>query len=134
MGGNKIIIFAILTSNIDDFSLFQFCGQWKVMHELDYELTLVETIRDCFENLEMETCSKMKVCDTRLADPESHEDVRKLIGQHNKNTKKLRHGLLLCGENGMYNVFTWEHQSWNCNATWTFEVWGQRCGYRLIIW
>jgi hypothetical protein len=29
------------------------------MHELDYELTLVETIRDCVEDLEMETCSKM---------------------------------------------------------------------------
>ena len=25
MGKNKVIIFAILTSNIDDFSLFQFC-------------------------------------------------------------------------------------------------------------
>jgi hypothetical protein len=30
-----------------------------MMHELDYELALVETIRDCVEDLEMETCSKM---------------------------------------------------------------------------
>ena len=38
---------------------FNSVRQWKVMHELDYELTLVETIRDCVEDLEMETCSQM---------------------------------------------------------------------------
>jgi hypothetical protein len=79
--------------------------------------------------------STTKVSDTRLADPESHEDVRKLIeGQDNKNRKKIRHGLLLCGENGMDTVLTWKHQYRNCNTTWTFEVWEQWCGYRLIIW
>ena len=102
-----------------------------MINELDYELTLVETIQVCFEDLELETGPQMKLevivqnescpsakllINTRLADPESHKDVRKLIvGQDNNNTqKKVRHGLLECGENSVDNILTWEDQRRNC--------------------
>ena len=103
-----------------------------MIYEIDYELTLVETIRVYFEDLELETGSEMKLevivpnescpsakllSNTRLSDPESHEDVRKLIvGQDSKNTKKLRHGLLECEENNVNNVLTWEDQYRNCTV------------------
>ena len=103
-----------------------------MIYELDYELTLVETIQVCFEDLELETGSEMilevivpnEFCpnakllkNTRLSDPESHEDVRKLIvREDSKNTKKVRHGLLECEENSVDNVLTWKDQYRNCTV------------------
>lgn len=61
-----------------------------------------------------ESCPNPKLLNnTRLADPESYEDVRNLIvGQDNKITKKIGH--LLYGDDSVDNVLTWKDKYQNC--------------------